>query len=159
MESAQICMDLTTSPIYDPLFWSSMLSTFASIATIIAAVLAIFAVKIAVKQIRLSKTQSAISLYQQYLELCTQYPRFARGMNKPIKRNCNQYEQYLWFVASMLHCFEQVVLSVGDDPQWQNTIKSQLKKHIKAISVSGSLSRDEWEKSLLVLIKEVTNQE
>ncbi|MGR5414120.1 hypothetical protein ACPV52_15360 [Vibrio astriarenae] len=136
-----------------------MLSTFASIATIIATVLAIFAVRIALRQIRLSKAQNAISLYQQYLELCTQYPHLARGVKKPNHKDCTEYEQYLWFVASMLHCFEQLVLSVGDDIQWQNTIKSQLKKHEEAILHSSSLSRNEWEESLLVLIKEVTRKD
>lgn len=159
MSSEKICISLSTHPIQDPIFWSSMLSTFASIATIIAACLTGFAVYVALKQIKTSHTQNAIGLYNQYLQLCIQYPQLASGMKKPSSKDCSSYAQYLWFVTTMLNCFEQILLSCGDDHQWINTITIQLSKHKEALLNSGALERDEWEPELLVIIKEVVKSE
>ncbi|WP_375322714.1 hypothetical protein [Aliivibrio logei] len=158
MSNEKICIPLSIHPIQDPILWSSMLDTFASIATITAASLTGYAVYIALKQLRTSHTQNSIGLYQQYLQLCIQYPQFANGLPKPQQKNCQVYEQYLWFVATMLHCFEQVLMSSSDDPQWVNTITVQLIKHQDALSSSGSLERDEWESELLTLISKVLDK-
>lgn len=159
MNNDKICIPSSIHPIQDPIFWSSMLDTFASIATIGAASLTAYAVYIALKQLKTSHTQNSIGLYQQYLQLCIQYPQFANGLPKPKQKNCQAYEQYLWFVATMLNCFEQVLLSSSDDQQWVNTVKVQLTKHKEAISNSGSLKRDEWEPVLLTLIRQTIDKE
>lgn len=158
MSNDKICIPLSVHPIQDPIFWSSMLDTFASIATIAAATLTAYAVYIALKQLRTSHTQNSIALYQQYLELCIEHPHFAKGLDKPTQKNCPQYEQYLWFVSAMLHCFEQVLLSSSDDPQWVNTISEQLAKHRPALAASNSLKRNEWEPVLILLIDQVLNR-
>ncbi|WP_318455639.1 hypothetical protein [Photobacterium leiognathi] len=154
----KICISLTKNPIKDPLFWNSMLGTFASIATIFAAIVGIIAICFAYKQLKTSHAQSSLGLYQQYLQLCVQYPKFAKGMNKPVDKNCQNYESYLWFCATMLFSFEQILLFSGKDPQWVNTIKHQLKNHKEMLRDSGSLKRKEWEPGLLNLISEILDE-
>lgn len=156
MSIDKICIPLTSHPIKDPLLWSSMLGTFASIGTIVAAIVGVIAVGVAYKQLKMSNKQNSLGLYQQYLQLCTQYPQFAKGMSKPINKNCKVYERYLWFCATMLFSFEQILLSSGKDQQWINTMKNQLEYHKEYLSFSGSLGRNEWEPELLSLINEVT---
>ncbi|MCE4934011.1 hypothetical protein [Aliivibrio fischeri] len=158
MSNEKICITLSVNPIKDPIFWNAMLDTFASVATIVAASLTGYAVYIALKQLRTSHSQNSIGLYQQYLQLCIQYPQFANGLLKPQQKNCQVYQQYLWFVATMLNCFEQVLISSSHDQQWVNTVGTQLKKHKKALASSGSLERDEWEPVLLNLIQKTLDE-
>lgn len=160
MSKDKICIQSLahTTPEPDFSLWNSILDVFASVATIIAASITAYAVYIALKQLKESRTQNSIGLYQQYLQLCIQYPHFAKGIAKPQTKNCPQYGQYLWFVATMLNCFEQLILSNSDDQQWLNTIEKQLIKHKEALSQSSSLNRDEWDSSLLKMINKVLDE-
>lgn len=164
MENKTICVKLSKNAIeefsfwdhvYDPDLWVSIIDVLSKLGGVVTAFIATIAAYFAYKQLQLSRKQNTANLYKEYLELCFEHPKFARGMDKPIIENCSDYSQYCWFVSRMLFLFEQALLESASDPQWVDTIKSQLKMHKSHLKRSSSLKRGEWEKELDDIISNV----
>jgi hypothetical protein len=117
-----------------PHSWAEVGSAIGGVATVAGVAIALVAAGFAWGQMTSSrKTQReaiALQRYNDYLKLAFQHPQFASGAlgDKPDDPDFFQYE---WFVKLMLNACEGIVLFVGDDPQWVDSIKAQIRWHAK----------------------------
>jgi hypothetical protein len=134
------------------------LENFAFIGTIIVPIIALFAVGIAIWQIRsnakVQRRSMAYSLYQQYLSSAMENSKFAYATKAVILENEEGYSKYKWFVASMLLCFEEILISCPNEPDWIATINSQLRRHSWHLSQSSSVRAGHWKGPLARLIRD-----
>jgi len=59
-------------------------------------------------------------------------PNFAKGYSADSRKERDpKYDEYVWYVARMVFCFEQIVEVEGNlkDSSWANTLKKHLKFH------------------------------
>lgn len=134
-----------------------------SLATSLGAlVVGVIAICVAIWQLRVGRTETrsaqAHETYQQYLARCIEYPEFASGYASDVRPD-PKYDQYKWFVASMLFSFEQIMEAKPKDKYWVAAIGSQLEIHRLHLSKSNSVRRGEWDDSLQQLLNKVVGDE
>ena len=116
------------------------MDTFVKIATIfsplISAGVTIWAILVAKKTIteskEIAKKTVADTAYQTYLQLAMENPNFAKGYSADSRKDRDpKYDEYVWYVARMVFCFEQIVEVEGNlkDSSWANTLEKHLKFH------------------------------
>ncbi|EGQ8731263.1 hypothetical protein H320_13515 [Vibrio parahaemolyticus 49] len=110
--------------------WATVLSP------VVSGVVAIWAIHVATKTIKenkeIAKKSIADSAYHTYLQLAMEHPQFSKGYSAdPRKERDPAYDQYVWYVARMIFCFEQIVEVEGSlkDKSWANTLEKHLKFH------------------------------
>lgn len=134
----------------------TLLENLAFIGTIVVPIIALLAVGIAVWQIRsnagVQRRSTAYNLYQQYLTLAIQNPDIAYGSEKLITMSRDDYAKYKWFVASMLVCFEEILIACPNESDWVATIDAQLHRHSWHLSRSSSIRAKHWKQPLLRLV-------
>lgn len=104
-----------------------------------------------------TKSAQAHSIYQQYLAMCMTNTEFASGKYVALNDDDIKYEEYTWFVSSMLFAFEQVLEASPNDEKWKVTIKSQLDRHKSHLIKSSTVSSNQWFKGLQDIINAVIN--
>jgi len=141
----------------------------SSLATIDIALLTIFIVFFGGFQFIATKEQAeeakehnkntlAHTAYSEYLKLTLQFPDFAHPEASKIIQNYKVYNQYRWYIANMLFHFEEVLLAVGKDKDWETTLKYQIKMHSWHICRNDNYKTQGWDKQLEDLIGKVTLQ-
>ncbi|PTO70540.1 restriction endonuclease [Vibrio splendidus] len=95
---------------------------------------AIWAILVAKKTIsenkEIAKKTVADTAYQTYLQLAMENPDFSKGYSAVSARD-PKYDKYVWYIARMLFCFEQVI-EVKDslkDESWDKTLTKHLGFH------------------------------
>ncbi|MFH4760185.1 hypothetical protein [Vibrio alginolyticus] len=159
MNSSDVtCFKTGLASLLDIELWLKWIEVASGLATTFALIVASIAAYIGYKQLLSNKEESrkatASSIYQQYLLLSMEYPQFSMGMEKPESRN-DTYQQYCWFVSSMLFSFEQILETQNEDPQWLETIKSQLSRHKIHLATSSTVNNGHWDPILTKLIDDV----
>ena len=114
------------------------MDTLVKLATILSPIVSagitIWAILVAIKTIsenkEIAKKTVADTAYQAYLQLAMENPDFAKGY-KAVSKNDPKYDQYIWYIARMLFCFEQVIEVEGSlkDESWDNTLTKHLGFH------------------------------
>lgn len=116
------------------------MDTLVKLATILSPIMsgavAVWAVCVAKKTIRenkeIAKKTVADTAYQDYLQLAMENPEFAKGYVADSRSERDPiYDRYVWYVARMIFCFEQIVEVEGSlkDSSWANTLKEHLGYH------------------------------
>jgi hypothetical protein len=159
MNSSNItCFKTGWAALLDIELWGKWVDIVSGLATISALIVAVIAACIGYNQLISNRSESrkatASAIYHQYLLLCMDNPQFSMGIEKPETRN-DTYQRYCWFVSSMLFSFEQILETQQNDPQWLETIKSQLSRHKEHLSRSGTVNNGHWDPVLTRLIAEV----
>jgi len=136
----------------------SFLENSAFIGTVAVPIIAIVAGAIAIWQVisnaKSQRRSAAYASYHQYLTLCMENPNLAFGVQGNIVTNLDEYAKYKWFIATMLLCFEEILISCPREKDWTATINSQLRRHVWFLSKSSSVSSGHWKSELHNLIKD-----
>ncbi|EKN3442942.1 restriction endonuclease [Yersinia enterocolitica] len=80
----------------------------------------------------IAKKTIADTAYQAYLQLAMENPHFSKGYNVDCRLERDpMYDQYVWYVARMIFCFEKIIEVEGNlkDSSWTNTLEKHLKFH------------------------------
>ncbi|MBG2711584.1 restriction endonuclease [Proteus mirabilis] len=131
-------------------------------SALISAIIAIRALRIAKKTINenkeIAKKTVADTAYHTYLQLAMDYPKFAKGY-KALYPKDPEYDQYVWYVARMLFCFEQVIEVKGylNNTSWINTIMKHLNYHKEHLDKTKVVKERLYCQELLLLIEKSTN--
>ena len=86
------------------------------------------------RQIRENRRNQALAtaktLYKDYLELAFDFPRLAVPQTGAIKRMGKwQYAKYEWYVTNAMWAWEEILLIVGPDTEWRETLARQIRYH------------------------------
>jgi hypothetical protein len=134
-----------------------LLENLAFIGNIAVPIIALIAGGIAIFQIISSansqRRSTAYALYAKYLSLAMENHKFAYGVESEIRENVNDYAKYKWFVATMLLCFEEILISCPKESDWIETINAQLRRHSWHLSKSSSIRNGHWKRPLKILIE------
>ncbi|MEZ9999580.1 hypothetical protein AB4428_14875 [Vibrio lentus] len=138
------------------------MDTLVKLATIfsplISAGVAIWAICVATKTIKenkeIAKKSVADTAYQTYLQLAMDNPEFAKGY-KATSKDDPKYSQYVWYVARMMFCFEQIVEVEGSlkDKSWANTLEKHLDFHSEHFKKTKVVEEKLYIEPILDLIK------
>ncbi|MBB1428912.1 hypothetical protein [Pseudoalteromonas sp. SG43-4] len=136
------------------------LNAMSQVATISSSITALIAVFFIIFQIKSSnknnKMVTAHTTYNGYLKLCFDNPYYAKGINEKSDNVDVRYEQYKWFVSSMLFSFEEILAVYPNDKRWFFALESQLERHRNFLKNSSSVKRGEWSKPLTSLLEKIT---
>ncbi|MGK7361189.1 restriction endonuclease [Salmonella enterica] len=80
----------------------------------------------------IAKKTIADTAYQAYLQLAIENPHFSKGYTADGRHERDpMYDQYVWYVARMIFCFEKIVEVEGNfkDESWEKTLKKHLEFH------------------------------
>jgi len=146
---------------------ATLWADFSALATVDIALLTIFIVFFGGFQFIATKEQAeetkennknilAHTAYSEYLKLTLQYPDFAHPEASEIIKNYKVYNQYRWYIANMLFHFEEVLLAVGNDKDWETTLKYQIEMHSWHICRNDNYKTQGWDEKLENLIGKVT---
>ena len=116
------------------------MDTLVKLATIVSplvsAGVAIWAILVAKTTIseskEIAKKTIADTAYQAYLQLAMENPQFSKGYSAACRQERDpMYDQYVWYVARMIFCFEKIIEVEGNlkDSSWANTLEKHLKFH------------------------------
>ena len=116
------------------------METLVKLATIasplVSTGVAIWAILVAKRTIReskeIAKKTVADTAYQTYLQLAMENPNFAKGYSADCRKERDpKYDEYVWYIARMVFCFEQIVEVEGNlkDSSWTNTLEKHLGFH------------------------------
>jgi len=138
------------------------MDTLVKLATIVSplasAGVAIWAILVAKKTINenkeVAKKTVADTAYQTYLQLAMDFPEFAKGY-KAVSDKDPKYDKYVWYIARMVFCFEQIVEVEGNlkDGSWANTLEKHLKFHSEHFRKTKVVEEKLYCKPVLDLIR------
>ncbi|MUK41196.1 restriction endonuclease [Aliivibrio fischeri] len=138
------------------------MDTLVKLATIfsplISAGVAVWAICIATKTIKenkeIAKKTVADTAYQTYLQLAMDNPNFAKGY-KAKGSNDPEYDKYVWYIARMVFCFEQIVEVEGNlkDSSWANTLEKHLDFHGEHFTKTKVVEQELYCEPILDLIQ------
>ncbi|WP_256385007.1 hypothetical protein [Photobacterium toruni] len=118
---------------------------------------AIWAVLVAKKTIHqnqeIAKKTVADTAYQAYLQLAMENPDFSKGYTA-VSDDDPKYDQYIWYIARMMFCFEQIV-EVEDslkDTSWYKTLIKHIGFHKEHFKKSDAVKEELYIQPLLDLI-------
>ncbi|MGI2198599.1 hypothetical protein [Shewanella baltica] len=146
------CFNTGLAYLVDYNFWNQRTDIITAAVAVIALFFAWYQVRAARKE---SRRATAYAAYDNYLKLCLDNQSFAMGTESEIKNDDKNYLKYKWFVTNMLFAFEQVLEVCKDDPTWEKTVTSQLRRHKWHLEHSKSVQRKEWSEKLIDLILKV----
>ncbi|MBQ0436810.1 restriction endonuclease [Providencia rettgeri] len=146
------------------------MDTLVKLATIasplISGGVAIWAILVAKKTINenkeIAKKSIADTAYQAYLQLAMENPKFSKGYRADSRLERDPvYDQYVWYVARMIFCFEQIIEVEGNlkDSSWENTLKKHLKFHSEHFKKTKVVEEALYIAPILELIKCTVKQE
>ncbi|ENM5912251.1 hypothetical protein I2709_000541 [Vibrio mimicus] len=137
------------------------MDTLVKLATIfsplISAGVAIWAICVASKTIQenkeIAKKSVADTAYQTYLQLAMENADFARGY-KATSEDDPKYDQYVWYVARMMFCFEQIAEVEGSlkDSTWYKTLIKHVGFHLEHFDKSNAVKEELYIQPLLDII-------
>lgn len=138
-----------------------LMDTLVKLATIcsplISMAVAIWAIWVAKKTItenkEIAKKTVADTAYQNYLQLAMENPFFSRGYTA-VSDDDPKYDQYIWYIARMMFCFEQIV-EVEDslkDTSWYKTLIKHIGFHKEHFKKSDAVKEELYIQPLLDLI-------
>lgn len=139
------------------------MDTLVKLATIlsplISAGVAIWAIRVATKTIKenkeIAKKTVADTAYQTYLQLAMEYPEFAKGYTADTRIDTDPiYGKYVWYVARMMFCFEQIIEVEGNikDSTWYKTLIKHIGSHLEHFDKSNAVEEELYIQPLLDLI-------
>lgn len=112
------------------------MDTLVKLFTIASPLCAVWAILVAKATIRenkeIAKKTIADTAYQSYLQLAMENPQFAKGYSaNSIQDRDPLYDEYVWYVARMIFCFEKIIEVEGilNDRSWANTLEKHLRFH------------------------------
>lgn len=79
---------------------------------------------------RRSREISAREAWEKYLVMAFHHPRLANpdlAVDEPL--TAEEEESYEWFVSRMLYAAEEVLILVGEDPEWRKVFLDQIDFH------------------------------
>ncbi|WP_421413540.1 restriction endonuclease [Serratia plymuthica] len=140
------------------------MDTLVKLATIasplVSAGVAIWAILVAKATIseskEIAKKTIADTAYQAYLQLAMENPHFSKGYTADGRHERDpMYDQYVWYVARMIFCFEKIVEVKGNfkDESWEKTLKKHLKFHSAHFKKTKVVEEKLYIPSILILIK------
>lgn len=104
----------------------------------------------------IAKKTIADTAYQAYLKLAMEYPNFSKGYTADVRHERDpMYDQYVWYVARMIFCFEKIVEVEGNykDDSWDRTLKKHLRFHSEHFKKTKVVEERLYVPSILNLIK------
>jgi hypothetical protein len=115
---------------------------------------------------RNQERKQAFDAYDEYLKDCFEQPMFANGQlaSDPVKIPCryregdHKFYQYEWFVARLMLAAERILKVSPGDVGWENTIKSQIRKHANYVD-SRYFQSDMYSIPLQRIIAEVRRED
>ncbi|MHA2762766.1 hypothetical protein [Vibrio harveyi] len=131
--------------------WATMLSP------VVSGVVAIWAIRVAKTTIEenkeIAKKSVADTAYQTYLQLAMENPDFAKGY-QAISEDDPKYAQYVWYVARMMFCFEQIAEVEGNlkDSTWYKTLIKHVGFHLEHFDKSNAVEEELYIPPLLDII-------
>ncbi|MDU7348847.1 MAG: restriction endonuclease [Klebsiella grimontii] len=140
------------------------MDTLVKLATIasplVSAGVAIWAILVAKATIseskEIAKKTIADTAYQAYLQLAMENPHFSKGYTADSRHERDpMYDQYVWYVARMIFCFEKIVEVEGNfkDESWEKTLKKHLEFHSAHFKKTKVVEEGLYIPSILNLIK------
>ena len=115
-----------------PHSWADFGAAIGGVAAVVGLGIGLLAAAFAWGQIasarRVQRESLALARYNDYLRLAFEHPRFASG-EAGSTENAAEFEKYEWFVSLMLNACEGILLYVGHNKEWMNSIKAQIDWH------------------------------
>ncbi|MCE9980120.1 restriction endonuclease [Leclercia adecarboxylata] len=144
------------------------MDTLVKLATIasplVSAGVAIWAILVAKATIseskEIAKKTIADTAYQAYLQLAMENPQFSKGYIADSSQDRDpMYDQYVWYVARMIFCFEKIIEVEGNlkDSSWANTLEKHLKFHSAHFKKTKVVEETLYISPILDLIRCATN--
>ncbi|MCH2680607.1 restriction endonuclease [Leclercia adecarboxylata] len=144
------------------------MDTLVKLATIasplVSARVAIWAILVAKATIseskEIAKKTIADTAYQAYLQLAMENPQFSKGYIADSSQDRDpMYDQYVWYVARMIFCFEKIIEVEGNlkDSSWANTLEKHLKFHSAHFKKTKVVEETLYISPILDLIRCATN--
>jgi len=144
------------------------MDTLVKLATIasplVSAGVAIWAILVAKATIseskEIAKKTIADTAYQAYLQLAMENPQFSKGYIADSSQDRDpMYDQYVWYVARMIFCFEKIIEVEGNlkDSSWANTLEKHLKFHSAHFKKTKVVEETLYISQILDLIRCATN--
>lgn len=144
------------------------MDTLVKLATIasplVSAGVAVWAILVAKATIsenkEIAKKTIADTAYQAYLKLAMENPQFSKGYSaNSTQERDPMYDQYVWYVARMIFCFEKIIEVEGNlkDSSWANTLEKHLKFHSEHFKKTKVVEEALYIPPILDLIRCATN--
>lgn len=144
------------------------METLVNLATIasplVSAGVAIWAILVAKATIseskEIAKKTIADTAYQAYLQLAMENPHFSKGYSADCRHERDpMYDQYVWYVARMIFCFEKIIEVEGNfkDVSWEKTLRKHLNFHSEHFKKTKVVEEELYIPSILNLIRCAAN--